>query len=71
MLVFAAEEERELSEDMAAAFESQICQYVEGNLLSIVTKKKAARVADSIEETTPSVKKKKVAKKKAVKVAKE
>jgi len=71
MLTFAPGEEKELSESTANAFEAELCRYVDGELLSVVTKKKAARVVDSIAEVSPTVTKKKAAKKKVARVAKE
>lgn len=71
MLVFLPNEEKELSEQMANAFESELCKYVEGEILTVVTKKKAAKVVDSVKEAKAPVTKKKAAKKKVAKVAKE
>ena len=69
MLTFSPGEEKEISSEVAEAFEATICQYVEGELLTVVTKKKAAKVVDSLEQAVPTTKK--VAKKKVAKVAKE
>jgi len=74
MLIFNPGEEKEVSETVSLLFESDIAKYVEGKILSVVTKKKAAKIVDSIEEKAPVVKKKttkKVTKKKVAKVAKE
>jgi hypothetical protein len=69
MLVFLPDESKEISEETSNAFESELCKYVEGDILTVVTKKKEARVVDSLEQKVPTTKK--FAKKKVAKVAKE
>jgi hypothetical protein len=69
MLVFLPEESKEISDETSKAFESELCKYVEGEILTVVTKKKAAKLVDSLEQKVPTTKK--AAKRKTAKVAKE
>ena len=72
MLVFNPGEEKELSASVAKTFESVLEQYVDASLLTVVTKKKEAKLVDNA-ESAPVVKQttKKATKKKTAKVSKE